>query len=68
MDLRKLPVQASRQAYQGLGLGGNRLEDRLVEADPYGKLDEHGPQAAEWVYALLFVDLHGLLREALPVL
>ena len=40
----------------------------MVEADPDGKLDEHRPQAPQGIHALLLVEPHGLLGEALPVL
>ena len=40
----------------------------MVEAYPDRELNEHRPQASQWVDTLLPVELHGLLRDPLFVL
>ena len=61
MYLREPRVEVYGQAHQALGLGRQCLTKGLVEANPDGKLDEHGPQAAKGVHAVLPVQLHRLL-------
>ena len=57
----------ARQTYKTLGVGGDGLNYRLVQPYPDRELNEHRAQAPERVDAVFPVELHRLLRSALPV-
>ena len=68
MDAGEPGVQLLREIDKALGVPGHGLNDRLVEAYPYGKLHKHRAQTPDGVHALLLVQLHGLLGDLLRVL
>ena len=67
MNLRQPRVQVARKPDKAFRVGRHGLEYRLIQPYPDWELDEHGAETAERVDALIFVQLHRLLRGALPV-
>ncbi len=61
-------IEMLREAGQRLRAGGQKRNNRLVEANPDGKLDHHGTKATQGVYPRLLVEAHGLLLHPPAVL
>lgn len=57
----------ARETDKALRVGRDGLDDRLVQPYPDWELNEHRAQAAQRVDAVLSIELHRLLRRALPV-
>ena len=53
---------------QGFRTGGQKLNDRLVQAYPDGKLDNERPKTAQGVHPGRLVQAHSLLRDTCLVL
>ena len=52
---------------EGLGVGRQYLNYGQIKANPNRKLDDHGAQTADGIYAGLLVKAHRLLRQACTI-
>ena len=68
MDRGEPGVKPLAQPYQRVRLGGKSLPQGLKQANPDRKLDQHRPQAAQWVHSALAVQLHRLLGNPRPII
>ena len=68
MHQGKPGIELLRDSNQALRLCRQDFDDRLVQADPDGKLEKHRPQTAQGAHPRFPVGLHRLLRQLLFIL